>query len=153
MVASSKKSGGFQESLTYAQAAALLDCHVSNIPKYIRRGLLTSHGGRGTKGGSLDRREVEALAERRREEAAARERRRQEKSVDPRPDTMHDWLTVAEAAEVIGLTPDAVRKRAGKGKLPHVVHRGKVWVRWEHAELAANVRAARLTRKIRRTAP
>lgn len=48
--------------LTYAQAADLLDCHVSNIPKYIRRGLLTSHGGRGTKGGSLDRREVEALA-------------------------------------------------------------------------------------------
>lgn len=135
-----------QSGLTYTQAADLLECHVSNIPKYIRRGLLTSRGGRGTKGGSLDRREVEALAAWRQEQAAARELRREEKSADPRPDTEHDWLTVAEAAEVIGLTPDAIRKRAGKGKLPHVVHRGKVWVRREHAEVAANVRAARRLR-------
>lgn len=33
-----------RHSLTYAEAATLLDCHVSNVPKLIRRGLLTSHG-------------------------------------------------------------------------------------------------------------
>jgi hypothetical protein len=56
--------------LSYAEAATILGCHVSNnIPKLIAKGDLTSTGKRGA---SLDRAEVEALVERRVAERQAR---------------------------------------------------------------------------------
>jgi hypothetical protein len=64
------------QRLTYQQAAAILGCHVSNVPKLICKGDLTSTGKRGA---SLNREQVEALADRRaaeREARAARSRRK-----------------------------------------------------------------------------
>ena len=57
------------QGLTYEQAAAILGCHFSNVAKLIRKGDLTSTGKRGA---SLNREQVEALAERRAAERAAR---------------------------------------------------------------------------------
>ena len=57
------------DGLTYEEAAAILGCHFSNVAKLIRKGDLTSTGKRGA---SLNRRQVEALAERRAAERAAR---------------------------------------------------------------------------------
>lgn len=123
----------------YARAGALLDCHVGNVPKLIGRGLLTSHGGRGTKGGSLDRVEVEALAERRRAEAEARARR--VTPVTPRrplpPDTEHDWITAPAAAEILGVTPRAVTARLRRDRLPGVRHGGQWWMQRQHVLLEA----------------
>ena len=75
------------DALTYEQAAAILDCHVSNVAKLIRKGDLASTGKRGA---SLDREQVEGLAESRAAERAARAARspRKYQRVDHRPD--HD---------------------------------------------------------------
>lgn len=48
---------------------------------------------------------------------------------------------------LIGLTEMAVRKRVFRGTIPHVrvddgTRHGRVWVRADHARLAANVLAA-----------
>ena len=78
------------QGITYAEAAATLGCHVSNVAKLIRKGDLTSTGKRGA---SLSREQVEALAERRAAERAARAARppRKYQRVDVRPDDDHEW--------------------------------------------------------------
>lgn len=139
---------GSGDRVTYAEAAALLGCHVSNVPKLIRRGLLTSHGGRGTKGGTLDRREVEALAERRKAEREARDSRAPtSRAADRRPDGNHDWLTVAQVAQLVGLSEVGVRKRIARERVPAVRHRGRWWIR---RDLLEQVEAARLVTRTRR---
>ena len=60
------------DGLTYEQAAAILGCHFSNVAKLIRKGDLTSTGKRGA---SLNREQVEALAERRAAEREAKANR------------------------------------------------------------------------------
>jgi hypothetical protein len=66
--------------ITYERAASILGCHISNVPKLIRKGELTSSRRSSRRNLlSLDQAEVEALAERRRlarEALAARPRRR-----------------------------------------------------------------------------
>jgi hypothetical protein len=57
------------QGLAYGQAAAILGCPLSNVDKLIRRGGLISTGKRGA---SLNRRQVEALVERRAAERAAK---------------------------------------------------------------------------------
>jgi hypothetical protein len=47
------------------EAAAILGCHVSNIPKPLRKGILTSRRATRLSLPSIDRGEVEALADRR----------------------------------------------------------------------------------------
>ena len=67
--------------ITHRQAAALLGCHLSNIPKLIRKGQLVSTGIQGRRTGTLNRAQVEQLAaERTRAEA---ERRLRYDRVDP----------------------------------------------------------------------
>lgn len=132
--------------VTYAEAAKILGCHVSNIPKLNRKGLLHSERRRE---GSLNRAEVEALAERRASEKAAlvtREPRRYQR-VDHRPDSEHEWLSPSQVAEMLGVTRPAVQGRINRGKLPAVQNGGRWWVR---RDLLEQVEAARLVRKTRR---
>ena len=131
--------------VTYAQAATILGCHVSNVPKLIRRGLLTSTGQRG---GSLNRDQVEALAQARAKESAALTRRpRGYQRVDHRPDQDHEWLTPRQVAELVGVTPTAVRQRIHRERLPAVENGGRYWVR---RDLLEQVEAARLVWRTRR---
>ncbi len=112
--------------LTYEQAAAILGCHFSNVAKLIRKGKLTSTGKRGA---SLNREQVEALAERRAAGREARAVRPPRKHVDHLPDQDHEWLSPREVAELLGVTRPAVRGRIHRGTLPAVENGGRFWVR------------------------
>ena len=85
-------------ALTYAQAAAILECHLSNVAKLVAKGQLTSRGQ--VRDGALDRPEVEALAERRAAKRAAKTTRspRKYQRVDHRPDHELPAPAVAAAA-------------------------------------------------------
>ncbi len=129
------------ERITYEQAATILGCHVSNVAKLIRKGHLTSTGRRGA---SLDRGEVERLRDQRAQTPPPTPPR---PSVDHRPDTVHDWLSPAHVATLLGVTPQAVRQRIHRGRLPAAENGGRLWVRRDHLE---QVEAARLVAKTRR---
>jgi len=133
--------------LTYEQAAAILGCHVSNVAKLVAKGQLTSSGR--VRDGSLERSEVEALAEHRAQEREARPARplRTSQCVDPRPDTDHEWLSPRQVAGLLGVTRPAVQKRIHRGTLPATESGGRFWVR---RDLLEQVEAARLVRKSRR---
>jgi len=132
--------------ITYAEAAEILGCHYSNVPKLIRKGHLTSRGRVGD--GALDRSEVEALAERRRlaSENFAPKPKPDRKRVELRPDSDHDWLSPREVAQLVGITPQAVIKRIHRERLPATEKDGRWWVR---RDLLEQVEAARLAGKTR----
>jgi excisionase family DNA binding protein len=135
------------EWVTYAQAAELLGCHVSNVAKLVAKGQLQSRGY--VRDGSLDRADVEALAERRareRETQAARPPRRYQR-VDHRPAAEHEWLSIREVAALLGVTGPAVMGRIHRERLPAVQNGGRWWVR---RDLLEQVEAARLVRRTRR---
>jgi len=75
----------------------MLGCHISNVPKLVARGKLTSTGKRGR---SFSRDQVEDLARRRAAEREARKARppRRYQRVDYRPDPDHEWLTISQVA-------------------------------------------------------
>lgn len=142
----------YGDRVTYAQAAQVLGCHVSNVPRLVARGELVSHGRRGTPG-SLLRSDVEQLATRRREArqgaTGAAEQRPTPPTYEPDPAVhgQYEWLSVAQAAVLVGLSEMAIRKRVKRGTMPHVrvddgTRHGRVWIRADHARIAANVRAA-----------
>jgi len=133
-------------ALTYEQAAAILNCHVSKVAKLVTKGQLRSPDR--VRDGSLDRSEVEALAERRtqeREALAAHARRRYHR-VD-RPDTDHEWLSTGQAAELLGVTRAGCAKAHRPGEVAG--NRDGDWF-WVRRELLEQVEAARLVRKTRR---
>jgi hypothetical protein len=132
------------ERVTYEQAAGILGTHVSNIPKLIGKGQLTSTGERGA---SLDRDQVEALRDRRDAERAAQTQRpRRPPLIDRRPDADHDWLTTRQVAELVGITKAGVIGRIHRERLP-AVENGRLWVR---RDLLEQVEAARLAQNTRR---
>ncbi|GAB3990688.1 helix-turn-helix domain-containing protein [Nocardioides marmoraquaticus] len=57
------------------------------------------------------------------------------------PDEEHDWIGVAEAAAIIGVTPQAITYRCRTGTIPATKLGPKWWIQAEHARIAANVRA------------
>ena len=59
------------DRVTFAQAAEILDCHVSNIPELIAKGHLVVHREPGRVRGHLERTDVLRLAEARAIAAAA----------------------------------------------------------------------------------
>lgn len=131
--------------VTYAEAAEILGCHVSNVSKLVDKGELNSTGRRGA---SFDRDSVESLAKRRDVERQARVLRpRGYQRIDHRPDHEHEWLSPREVAKLLGVTRTAVSRRIRTGRLPGVVNGGRQWVRRDHLE---QVEAARLARKTRR---
>ena len=116
--------------ITQREAADILGCHVSLIPKMLRRGDLTSRPERP----SLRRADVEAVRDRRLALVAAQTNRPDKREVQP-PDNVHDWLLAPEAGEFMGVGPEAVRVRARRGKLPSELHEGRRWFRRDHLEL------------------
>ena len=144
------------QRVTYAGAAEILGCHVSNVPKLIAKGQLQSDHHHP--GGSLDLHQVEQLAATRAE--AARQRRlraqlppRRTPPRDPRPDHEHEWVSAEGAGRVLGISAQAVTKRARKGTIPHTRVNGRVWVRADHLALVANARLARSSEPTRTGLP
>lgn len=120
--------------ITQQQAADLLGCHVSLIPKLIARGELASRGRVGRS--SIDRDQVLELRAKR-EERDKRPKpapRQRTGRYDP-PDSEHEWLTGAQAAELLGVSTVAVSKRCRRGRLPFVEKAGRRWFRRDHLEL------------------
>lgn len=132
------------EWVTYAQAAEILGCHISNVPKLVSKGQLTSRGRRGA---SFDRDRVEQLALAR---ASTRRPRKLDRAPRPdrRPDPDHEWLTASEAARRLGVTRPAVSKRVRRGRIPAVEHNGRLWIRADHLELVERARLAARTRRV-----
>ena len=130
--------------ITQTQAAEILGCHVSLIGKLVARGELTSRGRTGR--ASLDRDQVlEVLAEREERSRARTPPRRRKGRFEP-PDAEHDWLTSAQAAELLGVSAVAVNLRCRRGRLPFVEKAGRRWFRRDHLEL---VRHADLVKRPR----
>ncbi len=132
-------------ALTYEQSAAILSCHMSNVAKLVRKGELTSTGKRGA---SLDRAQVEALAERRAAEQAARSALSPHKyqRVDHRPDHDHERLSPRQVAALLGVTRPAVQGRIHRSTLPATENGGRFWVR---RDLLEQVEAAGLASQTR----
>lgn len=135
--------------VTHQQAAQTLGCHVSNVPKLIAKGKLTTRGAADRKLPSLNRAEVVALAQRRAQERELRAEspQRRYQRVDYRPDNVHDWLTPRQVAQLLGVTRPAVIGRITRERLPAVRTGRRYWVR---RDLLEQVEAARLARKTRR---
>jgi hypothetical protein len=88
--------------ITQAQVAEILGCHVSLVAKLVSKGELTSRGRHGR--ASLDRDQVLALrAERERRAQAPKPPRTRTGRFEP-PDAEHDWLTSAQAADLLGVS-------------------------------------------------
>lgn len=155
-----------EQLLTCAQAAEILGMSESGVYKLIARGDLTRRAnGRRDPGarGIVDRAEVEQLAAVRLKAHAAEQQFRQERAaaaVEPvrhgtgtyvvgpdgkwrwaPPDDEHDWIGTAEAADLIGISMQAIAQRCRKGTIPAVRVGSKWWIRADHARIAANVRA------------
>ena len=111
------------ERVTYAEAAAILGCHFSNVAKLIRKGHLSSTRRRD---GALLRADVEALALRRQQQRAKPRQGPTLRGVDHRPDTKHKWLTAPQVAALVGLTSQAITKRIRRGTMPGVMNRGRI---------------------------
>lgn len=139
------------EWITYRQAAEILDCGLSNIPKLIDKGHLhrrLQDDGRRVRRACLNLAEVTQLAEQRRALAAqSKNPPRRYVRLDHRPDHEHLWLSPAEAANQIGVTAQAIRQRIKRGRLPAVENGGRVWVRADHFHAAEAARSAMRTRQ------
>lgn len=142
--------------LTQSQAAAILGCHLSRVRKLVAAGRLARRGA-ARRLPSLLRADVVALAVQRgvdaRDARLAAERRTKQ---DPKrahvqgrqpPDAVHDWLTVAQAAELLSVTTVAVGARCRRGRLPHTWHGGKRWIQRLHVEIDQRARDAQKSRK------
>jgi excisionase family DNA binding protein len=139
------------EWVTHREAAEILGCGVSNVPKLITKGELTPRrqpDGRRVRAGCLSRQEVEQLADQRREAASAKPREpRPYQRVDHRPDTDHLWLSPAAVAEQLGVTAQAIRQRVKRGRLPAVENGGRIWIRADHFHQVEAARTATATRR------
>jgi excisionase family DNA binding protein len=130
--------------VTYAQAADILGCHVSAVPKMVRRGELNT---RGRQRGALSREQVEELAYRRRtDRQRPKGRAHSRPRIDHRLDHEHEWLTPCQVADLTGVTAVAVRRRIHRGRLPAVESGGRLWVRYDHLQLVERARLAGRTR-------
>lgn len=135
------------DRITFAQAADLLGCHVSNIPKLIERGKLTRHLAFGRKRGYLSRTDVEDLAEARRASALKPRVYVRPGKIDRRPDTKHEWLTPSQAGRLVGITAQGIHKRIHRQRLPAVIHHDRWWIRRDHLEQIEAARLAQTTRR------
>lgn len=128
--------------ITYLQAARIAGCNPTTILNAVRAGEITSrHPARHLP--SLDRETVEQFAQNlweRREQRAAQAAQRRRPNSGP-PDITHLWLTPDEAGDVIGVSGKRIRQLTLADQLPHTRLGRRVWIRLDHAEQAAAVRA------------
>ena len=87
------------DRLTHAEAAALLGVHEGTVARMVRRGELKTPAKWAK--AALSQAEVERLSLARWSPGSA------------------TWLTIAQAAEVFGVTPPRVRQLANSGRLPY----------------------------------
>lgn len=128
--------------ITVREAAQVLGVHVSAIPKMLRRGDLARREQRPI----LDRAQVLKYRDARQ---AAQAVVRQDSPRGPvPPDSDHDWLSSAEAAAVMGITPTGVNVRARRGRLPSVLANGRRWYRRDHLELVQRADQAKRRRTL-----
>lgn len=135
------------DRVTFAQAAEILGCHVSNIPKLIAKGHLPVHHEDGRVRGHLERADVLQLAEARAAVAASPKVYVRPQKPDRRPDTDHDGLTPAQAGRVVGITAQAIHQRIRRETLPAVQNQGRWWIRRDRLELVEHAHTARRTRE------
>lgn len=131
------------ELVTVAEAASILDMSTSGVFKLLTRGVLERRAdGRGRKVGVVRRSDVEQLAAHRAQVAAEREHRQPDepRSLRPEPVNGHRWLTPPEAAPIIGITAQAIRRRCIRGTIPHLRQGSRWFIREDHARLAGHVR-------------
>jgi excisionase family DNA binding protein len=117
--------------VTAREAAEILDMKVNSIYMAASQGRLNRHAPTHTRRQyDLDELEQMSLAR-----------------LKPRGGGHPYWLTVAEAAEVLGVVPTRVRALMDKEKIPHVTApNGRRYVRRHQFEVVANARAARAGR-------
>lgn len=128
--------------ITQRQAAEILGVGPSAVPKMVGRSKLHPRRQAG-KEPTLDLTEVEALRDRR--EAAVRTRAtRHDREVSRQrtpPDDDHVWLSVPEAAELLGISRQAVNVRARKDQLSSVMKGDRRWIRRDLLEMSERARA------------
>ncbi|RLV49005.1 hypothetical protein D9V37_10500 [Nocardioides mangrovicus] len=71
----------------------------------------------------MNRAQVEQLAQQRREQAEVKAQR--EPRLTGPPDDEHYWLTVPQAAEVAGVTRQAMHVRLKRDRLPYEISDGR----------------------------
>ena len=135
--------------ISHPQAAELLGVGKTTVQRLIARGDLHPRKV-APRYPSLDRAEVENLAERRWQDERARVRsaRRRNPPKHPPPPGDHVWLTASQAARVVGITVPGIAKRIARGTIPHVIYKGRRWFRADHMELLGRARTARRVRKV-----
>jgi len=145
------------EWITQREAAEILGCHKSRVAKLVSAGRLKSRGGRTA---SLDRAQVVALAAWR-AGASARAQQERARRVAVReaarthhrpPDDEHDWLSIRQTAELLGVSRVAVHQRCRRDRLPCVAHGKQIWIRRDLLELVEHARAAEWAERLTRQA-
>lgn len=154
------------EYVSHDEAAEILGVVRSTVIRLVKAGQLSPRGRRGAGRPGLLRSEVEALAlerqrkteQRRRDREAgeasrrAAAQRRAKRSAatrwpPTRPDTIHDWLTVQEAAKVMGVFRQAVQQLCWRGRMPFEWSDGQRWIRRDLLELRQRAQAAQAARQ------
>lgn len=136
--------------VSYVEAAQIVGCSPSNIVNAVQRGDISGRRPprkRGPRGGvaSLSRSAVEDYAERWRaqrelaREAQERATAAREPLKPPGPGDV--WLSARATSLLLGVSVSRVHQLALADRLPHVRHRGRVWFRRSHMEVAAAARA------------
>jgi hypothetical protein len=126
--------------ITAREAAAILDVHVSAIPKMIRRGDLARRPNRRP---ILDRDQVLEYREARLAALQAGPRVRPRKVLQHRPTAATTGSILEGAATVMGISRHAIGVRARRGQVPSEVASGRRWFRRDHLLLLQNARAAK----------
>ena len=135
--------------ISQVEAAELLGVTPTSVYRMVSRGDLHPRPRHGMRP-SLNRAEVLDLAQHRAEQAANKRKRadlRAAREAERRrtagpPDTEHEWLTVREAAALLGVSQVAINKRCRRDRLPYVEHGGRRWLRRDLLELDQRARRA-----------
>lgn len=117
------------DAITWRQAAQILGCSVSTVARLVRAGELSR--GPAWAHRQLSRPQVEAVA-------LARYHPRRSAGRDPY------WLTSAQAARTLGVSPGRVRQLADAERIPYATTpKGQRLYRCKQLEVVANARPSR----------
>jgi hypothetical protein len=134
--------------VSHPQAAEIMGVGKTTIQRLIARGELHPRKA-APRYPSLDRAEVQAVAERcwqaERQRIRAAQRRKAPKY--PPPPGEHVWLTASQAARLVGITVPGIAKRVRRETIPFVVYKGRRWFRADHMESLGRARRARHLRQ------
>jgi hypothetical protein len=132
---------GDLEWMTYADAAPAIGCSRPTIARMVKAGAIRSKEQAWRHLPSSWRADVERVAVEWAQERREAEVRRRSRPASAAPDDGEVWLSVADAALVMGLSRNGVLYRVDRGLVPHVRRGVRVWLRRGHVEQAAAARA------------